>query len=479
MTTAPTKGPDAPGPSPTAELRAAAHGLPPLPARLEPWMTALLSDAERCRDLLAEHGSPVNVHDFSPLARHAEELLAAANARDVDARVFVARKANKTLGLVRAAHRGGHGIDVGSERELKQVLDLGIPPEDVVVTSAIKPEPLLRRAVDARATLVLDTLDEVAALAPLAAAAAEPVPVALRLAPTPGGPVVPTRFGERRDTWRDWAGRQDPAGPLRIDGVHFHLHGYDPDARVQALGEAVELVDALHAQGHRPRFVDIGGGLPMSYLESGTDWETFWEAHDAQRPDEPVTWRGEPLRQVYPHHQELVRGAWLARVLDTELTPEQSAAEALRRRGLQLRCEPGRSLLDGCGLTLARVIQRSTTSDGVGLVGLEMNRTQCRSTSDDFLVDPLLVPLGGEPSAPGEAFLVGAYCIEAELILRRRIAFPRGVAVGDAIALPNTGGYLMHILESASHQIPLAANVVLDGERADRDGIDRISPLRD
>jgi diaminopimelate decarboxylase len=58
------------------------------------------------------------------------------------------------------------------------------------------------------------------------------------------------------------------------------------------------------------------------------------------------------------------------------------------------------------------------------------------------------------------AFLVGSYCIEEELILRRSFDFPNGVQVGDLIAFPNTGGYLMHILESASHQLPLAANLV-------------------
>ena len=67
--------------------------------------------------------------------------------------------------------------------------------------------------------------------------------------------------------------------------------------------------------------------------------------------------------------------------------------------------------------------------------------------------------------------MVGAYCIENELILRRKIRFPRGVAAGDLVALPNTAGYFMHILESASHQIPLAKNVVWpDGEL---DAIDR------
>ena len=74
------------------------------------------------------------------------------------------------------------------------------------------------------------------------------------------------------------------------------------------------------------------------------------------------------------------------------------------------------------------------------------------------------------PSAELEAFLVGAYCIEDELILRRKVRFPRGVAAGDIIAIPNTAGYFMHILESASHQIPLAKNVVWP--EAELDAID-------
>ena len=54
---------------------------------------------------------------------------------------------------------------------------------------------------------------------------------------------------------------------------------------------------------------------------------------------------------------------------------------------------------------------------------------------------------------------MGAYCIEDEVIIRREMHFPEGVESGDIIAIPNTAGYFMHILESASHQIPLARNV--------------------
>ncbi len=491
-------------------LREACQGTPPLSARLEPWMHELLADPATCSSLLERYGSPLNVHDFSALPRNAAELTEVAEASGVDLRIFVARKANKTLGMVRAAHRTGLGVDVGSERELAQVLEAGVPPHDVVVTAAIKPDPVLRLALESRSLLVLDNLDEVAASrrvaeqvtgarsaeagrpADGASDAPEPFPVALRLAPKPSDLIPPTRFGESAHTWLELIDSGGLGDLLWVDGVHFHLHGYDPIARATALGEALELIDALRERGlaQDGAFVDIGGGIPMSYLDDAGQWDAFWQAHDRQAsasgsgrgdratdddrpaaapdaggdaPAAPLTWRGEPLRQVYPYHQQVIRGPWLERLLGHEIRPGVTAGQALRERGVQLRCEPGRSMMDGCGMTLARVIQRTSASDGVPLVGLEMNRTQCRSTSDDFLVDPILVPAsedgGRKRSGPFEGFLVGAYCIEAELILRRRLAFPQGVAVGDVIALPNTAGYLMHILESASHQIPLASNV--------------------
>ena len=49
--------------------------------------------------------------------------------------------------------------------------------------------------------------------------------------------------------------------------MHFHLDGYDPADRVTAIDQALALVDALRARGHAPAFVDIGGGIPMSYID--------------------------------------------------------------------------------------------------------------------------------------------------------------------------------------------------------------------
>lgn len=454
------------------------QGLPALTAHLEPWMQDLLDSPEQVQGLLERFGSPVNVHDFSPVADNAARLVAPARDRGVRARVFVARKANKTIGLIDAAHAAGLGVDVASLGELDQCLDRGVPGSDLVVSAAVKPAALLQRCLDSGAVVSLDNSDEADLLLALATDSGRTARVALRLAvvhPT----IAPTRFGMTPSAWLAWWESQSAElrGAVSVEGVHFHLNGYSAAERSTALLQACTFVDALRERDLPVSFIDMGGGVPMRYLPEEAPWRAFWAAVAAQQADE-VTWRGDrlgmppgaessdrPSNEVYPFWQPLVGADWMAAVLEGP-SGTGEVAQALRSRDLELRLEPGRAMLDGCGMTLAGVAFRKQSSDGTPLVGLHMNRTQVRSTSRDFLVDPILVRSpGAKPSPVGDGFLVGAYCIEEELLARRRLRFPHGVALTDVVAFPNTGGYLMHIIESASHQIPLARNVVhADGQ---------------
>lgn len=449
-------------------VRAYCRGPAPLTARLEPWMVQLAGDPAWCARLLADFGSPLNLLHAAEFARNGEELVDAGRRHGVPVRPFFARKANKALIFVDAARDAGFGLDVASYAELGQVLGRGVPGEDVVLTAAVKSDALLDRAVASGTVISVDNRTELAAVGAAAARVGTRAQVCPRLAVSPEL-VAPTRFGERSAVWLELLGTL--VADHDVQGVHVHLDGYAAADRVAALGEVLPLVDALRAAGADIRFVDLGGGVPMSYLDSETQWHDFWAAHHAGLEEgAPLTWKGWELRTVYPYWQRPVRGTWVDHVLCGHVPGEGTVARALRSRGLELRLEPGRSLLDGCGLTLARVVFTKERSDGVPLVALEMNRTQCRSTSADFLVDPLLVPgpAHGHGGPPLQGYLVGAYCIEDELILARRLVFPDGVAPGDAVLLPNTAGYLMHIVESASHQLPLARNVVLDDAGAAR-----------
>jgi diaminopimelate decarboxylase len=436
-------------------VRSGCAGVVALPARLEPWQAELCARPALLAEWLETYGSPLNVIDPAPLARNAAELQEVAEDAGVDLRIFFARKANKALALVDEAVRNGLGVDVA----------------------------LLEVCAASGATVVIDNEDELRLLLEVVAGGS-PVPVALRLGPALGGRPL-TRFGLAPLEVIALLDHYWPAGgitPLTITGVHFHLDGYAAAHRVTALTESIAVVEELRSRGHDPAFIDIGGGIPMSYLDDGAAWDEFWSEHRAGLLGhrEPLTFGGHGLGliahageiigrpNVYPYFQRSTRGDWLARVLGAEVTTgmgRETVAEAVSARGLQLRCEPGRSLADGCGLTAARVEFRKQNRDGTWLIGVAMNRTQCRSTSDDFLVDPLLLRAHSpEAVTTGaiEGYLVGAYCIERELLTWRRLRFPEGVEVGDIVVFPNTAGYLMHILESASHQIPLARNLVLE-----------------
>lgn len=452
-------------------------------------MLDLLTDRPRLEAALEAFGSPVNVLHTGPMERNVAELAAAAPG--VDLRVFFARKANKAMCFVDTAARLGVGVDVASRRELSQTLDAGVPPEDIIVSAAVKPRDLLDESIRSRVLVALDNRDEAVEL--LSATLTGRHPVALRLAPRLVSGKV-SRFGATSAAWLTWLDSPELRS-AEVHGVHFHLDGYDPAQRAEVMVDAIGLVDALRERGHPVRFVDMGGGLPVRYLDDVGEWEAWWTRHRAAvvgRAD-PLTYDNEGLglvpsgdavvgtAKVYPFAQAMTRGPWLETVLDARpagMPGGESVRAAIAGRGLQLRCEPGRALMDGCGLSIARVEFVKQRSDGVVVAGLGMNRTQCRTSTEEFMVDPLLIPLGRrEASEPGptEGFFVGAYCMERELISWRRMTFPGGIARGDLVVFPNTAGYLMHFLESTSHQIPLAANLVWDGSSLSRDRIDAVT----
>lgn len=475
------------------EVRRHCHGTPPVEARLEPWQVALCGQPERLQDLVHTYGSPVNVHSTGPFDRNVAQLQAVAAARQVPLEILFARKADKALAYIDRARELRIGVDTASEEELTQVLQHGVDPTRVVSTAAIKTEALLRVAIGAGITIVLDNDDELERVLHLAEAADSTVPVALRF----GGfhledATLSTRFGF--EVARGHALGAQLAGAVgrhavRLEGVHFHLDGYDVAHRIAGVAQLLPLIDTLREQGHPIRHVDVGGGLPMSYVDDAAQWATFGtelrRALVGARP--PITYANNGLglfahdRQVhgelalYPYHQGPTAPDWLAALLDARLDTG-SVAEGLRARALTLRCEPGRSLLDGCGLTVARVEHRKLHADGSWSVGAAMNRTQCATAKADHAVDPLLVPTTDTSVArtgPIEGHLMGAYCTESDLLTWRRLRFPSGVVRGDLVVFPNTAGYLMHFVESRSHRFPLANNVVLD-ERGETFALDAI-----
>ncbi|QGJ70895.1 Diaminopimelate decarboxylase [Planctomycetales bacterium 10988] len=474
-------------------LRQNCLGLTPLGARLESWMEELCKH-ETLSNLLDQYGSPLNVLATEPFRRNIDRLYQLAEKMQIDFDVYFARKANKCLGFVKAAKSIGCGIDTASEQELEQVLRAGISPAKIICTAAIKNQSLLMLCINRGITIAIDNQDELGQVQKLAGAVQQQPLIALRVSGFEHrGEKLFSRFGVDIDKVLPFVRENGKTGSSayhpKLVGIHFHLDGYVAEQRVAAIRQLLPIIDQLRAIGHPIRFLDLGGGFPMSYLESKTEWDHFWKEHQKALlgSREPLTYRNHGLgllavegkiagkRKSYPYFQSPVQADWLAIILEAEYEAG-TIATAFQKRDLQLRCEPGRSILDGCGLTAARVEFCKQHPEGFWLIGLAMNHTQCRTSSDDFLVDPLLVRQK-EPkfSTEIEGFVVGAYCTESELLCLRRLRFPHGITPGDIIIFPNTAGYLMHFLESRSHQFPLAKNLIAleDSKNFELDEIDR------
>tara|TARA_R110002095_G_scaffold33102_1_gene31607 strand:+ start:3363 stop:4784 length:1422 start_codon:yes stop_codon:yes gene_type:complete len=450
-------------------------------------------------EMVQEFGSPLNILCKQPFQRNINLLRETARAFQLDFEIYFARKANKCLTFVEVASQLGCGIDTASTNEIRQSLDLGVPAEKIICTAAVKSQELLGLCIKAGITIAIDNTDELLLTEHQAQEVQRPANIALRISGfSYDGKKLNSRFGfdiaEIASLVQQFWSRID-AGirNLTITGLHFHLDGYSRHQRIAAIRQLLPFIDDLRSQQHPIEFLDMGGGLPMSYLDSKDAWDLFWREHRQALlvNRSPLTWENHGLGLIadegrllgkpkcYPCYQSPVQQHWLQDVLQAECE-DASIAEALRRRKLQLRCEPGRSILDGCGMTIARVEFRKQRSDGSWFIGLSMNRTQCRTNSDEFLVDPLLIPVGKlnpipQPASSMEGYLVGAYCNESEFLSLRRFHFPQGVFLGDLIVFPNTAGYFMHFLESRSHQFPLARNVFYDPatEQIDLDLIDQ------
>ncbi len=435
-----------PVPLPRSMSAASAHnhcqvvplqGVAPLTPWLAPWMRETLAHPQLSR-WVEQWGSPLNLHSLAPFAENVGSLQNVAADFGVPLLIQFARKANKCLSFVDESLRLGCGVDVASERELQQTLGAGLPGERIVCTAAIKERSLLNHCAQHGVTVVIDNADE------LQVAPSVSTPHSLRILLRVSGFQVAgrklgSRFGIDFEEVVPFAAELlDPASThLRLEGLHFHMDGYSADERIAAISQSLLLLDELRRRGFAANVLDIGGGFPVNYLESPDQWNTFWAEHTSALLGRrtSLTYRNHGLglvaggnkvfgrRNVYPFFQPCTAADWFARILAAPATShlKGTLADELRQRNIQLRCEPGRALLAGCGMTIARVAHRKHTPNGDVLVGLAMNSSQCRTGSDDFMVDPLLITASNSEAQVTEGYLTGIYCTEAEVIPAGRL----------------------------------------------------------
>lgn len=153
----------------------------------------------------------------------------------------------------------------------------------------------------------------------------------------------------------------------------------------------------------------------------------------------------------------------LDKVLNSKIHTFGTVAQFLQENMLTLFIEPGRSLLDQVGVTLARVVSINKSLKGETVVFLDMNRSHINSIELEFMSDPVVISTKEKikPATDG-VFLSGNLCLPHDFICRRKVFFKQELEPGDILAFINTAGYFMDFTESETIQHPMAHKIAID-----------------
>ncbi|AJT62616.1 hypothetical protein T261_0928 [Streptomyces lydicus] len=474
------------------------HGAPLyLEPVLEPPLGSLLESPAFLHTLVDALGSPLNVVLPDRIAENFEHFRSSLRRHHLAGQVYFAHKANRSSALLRRLAATDAGVDVASLGELQHALGAGFTSDRIVATGPKDPE---FRWLAARTGIMVsvDGQGELEDLAALVRQHGLPrVRVLLRLSEfeTSGIRLLSrrSRFGSSvrsLDSLLDTVERhQDTIEPT---GVAYHLDTTSLDEKAVALEGCLRAMDELRHRGFEPRAIDIGGGYGVNYLAHGAQWDRYTtaltEAVLGRRP--ALTWGGHgyglrakngTLRgalTLYPAHRPVAGPAYLDALLSM-----QSPALGGRPLGTlllenlyDLYIEPGRALVDQCGLSLARVLETRRTGSGDHLVRLAMTASDVSLEEHGVLVDPVLLPRDDAPAGttgtagtagtpePVGVYLSGSLCLETDLITRRTVFLPRLPRPGDLLAFANTAGYCMDFSATHAQQQPVARKVAVHRE---------------
>ncbi len=379
--------------------------------------------------LAAKYGTPLYVYSATAFL---DRLDAFENAfEEVPHTICYSVKANSNLTILRLLAREGCGFDVVSGGELERVRIASRGEKQIVFSGVGKTSKEMTAALKAGILLFnVESESELWALAECAAALRTKAQIALRVNPDVAAkthPYISTglhkhKFGIPIRAARELYAKASGTRHLKVAGVSVHIGSQITD--VAPFAEAVErvrdLVLDLRADGHNIRYVDIGGGLGIDYQEQGS---SFAEA--VSRYAKAVT-------------------------------------RPLRRLGVHLLLEPGRSLVGPAGVLLTSVIYRKQNDSKRFLVVDAAMNDLIRPALYGARHEIVPVVQSADSMSKRETVdVVGPICESGDFFARDR-ELPRAEE-GALLAILDAGAYGM-ALASNYNTRPRPAEVLVRGK---------------
>jgi diaminopimelate decarboxylase len=371
-----------------------------------------------------EVGTPVYVYSHHTLSRHFR-VFDEAFAR-MPHIVCFAMKANSNLAVVKTFADLGGGADVVSGGELHRALAAGMPPEKIVYAGVGKTIAEIEYALNSGILMFnIESQEELHAIDVCAGRLGLKARIALRVNPDVDAgthPYISTglkknKFGVAIERAFDEYRTASALGNVEIVGIHQHIGSQLTDTApfVDSLKKTADLVAKLKGEGLPIRYIDVGGGLGIRYLD-----------------EEP------------PHPTELA-DALLPILADT---------------GCTLVFEPGRVLVGNAGCLVTKVLYRKSTEEkNFVIVDAGMNDLIRPSLYQAYHEIRPVIKTAGEEFV---ADVVGPICETGDYLAQGRVM--KAPEQGAFLAVMSAGAYGF-TMSSNYNSRPRSAEVMVSGDR--------------
>lgn len=375
-------------------------------------------------------GTPVYVYSTATLTRHYRVVDEALSG--MDHLVCFAVKANSNLAVLALIGSLGAGMDVVSGGEYRRARAAGVPGERIVFSGVGKSREEMRLALEGGIRQFnVESEPELRALSEVAAELGVAAPVAIRVNPDVDARThakiatgkAENKFGVPIGRAREVYGEAARLPGIEIVGIDVHIGSQLVELAPYeaAYRKVAELTEALRADGHAIRRLDLGGGLGIQYRRSN------------EAPPLPFDY-GEVVRRTVGH------------------------------LGCEIEVEPGRVIAGNAGVLLARVIYRKEGEGRRFLILDAAMNDLIRPAMYDAWHD--IVPVEEpEPGAETETVdVVGPICETGDTFARGRALAP--VAEGELVAFRSAGAYGA-VMASEYNSRLLVPEVLVSGDHYD------------
>jgi diaminopimelate decarboxylase len=235
----------------------------------------LFIDEVSLEDIAKEYGTPVYVYSGSKLKENLKGYLSSIREKD---KICYSVKSNSNIHLLELLADLGSGFDVVSGNELRKCLEAGAKPEDIVFSGVGKTEEELVLAIKENIfSINIESEEELDRIIKTAKDLEKKAQCMIRINPdisSESHPYIQTglktsKFGILREKIDSLVEKASNSGFVNLKGIASHVGSqiFNKELIFENLNLLIEIANNLTRQGHTLSYIDLGGGLGVSYQE--------------------------------------------------------------------------------------------------------------------------------------------------------------------------------------------------------------------